>query len=191
MRIRWTPAAAADLQSISDYLKEHHPRYRDPTMQAVRDYPRVETMAGTWPTRTRSRNPRDFISARALCSGVPRERADHRSHADLSHCTGPALVPPFPCPHLVPKWVLCATTSYDCFSNTAVYLPFTPFGFRPEPVTVVVLPSGETVTRSWPLSFPAFINLGSAVRSLIFRTEIMSATGEPVRGAGVPSSLAA
>ena len=27
MRIRWTPAAAADLQSISDYLKEHHPRY--------------------------------------------------------------------------------------------------------------------------------------------------------------------
>jgi plasmid stabilization system protein ParE len=28
MRIRWTPAAAADLQNISDYLKEHHPRYR-------------------------------------------------------------------------------------------------------------------------------------------------------------------
>jgi plasmid stabilization system protein ParE len=25
MRIRWTPAAAADLQHISDYLKDHHP----------------------------------------------------------------------------------------------------------------------------------------------------------------------
>jgi toxin ParE1/3/4 len=35
MRIRWTPAAAADLQSISDYLKEHHPRYRDPTMRKL------------------------------------------------------------------------------------------------------------------------------------------------------------
>jgi toxin ParE1/3/4 len=35
MRIRWTPAAAADLQGISDYLKEHHPRYRDPTMRKL------------------------------------------------------------------------------------------------------------------------------------------------------------
>ena len=35
MRIRWTPASAADLQSISDYLKEHHPRYRDPTMRKL------------------------------------------------------------------------------------------------------------------------------------------------------------
>jgi hypothetical protein len=30
MRIRWTPAAAADLERISDYLKENHPSYRDP-----------------------------------------------------------------------------------------------------------------------------------------------------------------
>jgi toxin ParE1/3/4 len=41
MRIRWTPAAAADLESISQYLKEHHPRYHDPTMRmlygAIRD----------------------------------------------------------------------------------------------------------------------------------------------------------
>jgi plasmid stabilization system protein ParE len=35
MRIRWTPAAAADLQSISDYLKEHHPHYRDQTMRKL------------------------------------------------------------------------------------------------------------------------------------------------------------
>jgi plasmid stabilization system protein ParE len=30
MRIRWTPAAAADLQRISDYLKDHYPHYRLP-----------------------------------------------------------------------------------------------------------------------------------------------------------------
>jgi toxin ParE1/3/4 len=46
MRIRWTPPAVADLQSISDYLKEHHPQYRQPTMRklyekirALRDAP--------------------------------------------------------------------------------------------------------------------------------------------------------
>src|ERR1700682_683647 len=32
MRIRWTPAAAVDLQHIDDYLKDHHPRYRQPTI---------------------------------------------------------------------------------------------------------------------------------------------------------------
>jgi toxin ParE1/3/4 len=35
MRIRWTPAAAADLQQISDYLKEHHPNYRQKTMRTL------------------------------------------------------------------------------------------------------------------------------------------------------------
>ncbi len=35
MRIRWTPSAAADLQHISDYLKEHHPDYRQPTMRKL------------------------------------------------------------------------------------------------------------------------------------------------------------
>jgi plasmid stabilization system protein ParE len=46
MRIRWTPAAAADLQHISDYLKDHHPPYRQPTMrklfaviQSLKDWP--------------------------------------------------------------------------------------------------------------------------------------------------------
>jgi toxin ParE1/3/4 len=32
MRIRWTPPAATDLQNISDYLREHRPHYRRPTM---------------------------------------------------------------------------------------------------------------------------------------------------------------
>ena len=35
MRIRWTPPAAADMQSIGDYLKEHHPQYRQPTMRKL------------------------------------------------------------------------------------------------------------------------------------------------------------
>jgi plasmid stabilization system protein ParE len=30
MRIRWTPAAAADLEDIGNYLKDRHPHYRMP-----------------------------------------------------------------------------------------------------------------------------------------------------------------
>jgi len=42
MRIRWTPPAAADLQNISDYLKQHHPQYRQPTMQKL--YQRIRAL---------------------------------------------------------------------------------------------------------------------------------------------------
>ena len=35
MRIRWTPADAADLQRISDYLRDHHPHYRLATIRKV------------------------------------------------------------------------------------------------------------------------------------------------------------
>jgi toxin ParE1/3/4 len=35
MRIRWTPAAAADLQHVSDDLKDRHPRYRQPTVRKL------------------------------------------------------------------------------------------------------------------------------------------------------------
>jgi plasmid stabilization system protein ParE len=35
MRIRWTPAAAADLAEISEYLKNRHPHYRQPTMRKL------------------------------------------------------------------------------------------------------------------------------------------------------------
>ena len=40
MRIRWTPGAAADSQTISDYLKEHRPRYGQRTMQKLYETPR-------------------------------------------------------------------------------------------------------------------------------------------------------
>ena len=50
MRIRWTPAAAADLQRISDYLKERHPQYRQRTLRKLYD-----TIRGlrNWPGRGR------------------------------------------------------------------------------------------------------------------------------------------
>jgi len=32
MRIRWTLAAAGDLEQIRDYLKQHHPRLAQPTV---------------------------------------------------------------------------------------------------------------------------------------------------------------
>jgi toxin ParE1/3/4 len=35
MRIRWTPAAAADLQQISEYLRQHHPQYRQSTLRKL------------------------------------------------------------------------------------------------------------------------------------------------------------
>jgi plasmid stabilization system protein ParE len=50
MRIRWTPAAAADLQHISDYLKERHPHYRQSTMRKLYDTVRALKQ---WPDRGR------------------------------------------------------------------------------------------------------------------------------------------
>jgi toxin ParE1/3/4 len=37
MRVRWTPSAAADLEHISSYLKEHHPAYQQPTVRRIYD----------------------------------------------------------------------------------------------------------------------------------------------------------
>jgi toxin ParE1/3/4 len=35
MRIRWTPAAVADLEHISDYLADRRPQYRQPTLRKL------------------------------------------------------------------------------------------------------------------------------------------------------------
>ena len=37
MRISWTPAAAADLEHISNYLKDRHPHYRQPTIRKLHE----------------------------------------------------------------------------------------------------------------------------------------------------------
>lgn len=42
MRIRWTNAAAADMQGISDYLSDHQPHYRQPTMRKL--YERIRSL---------------------------------------------------------------------------------------------------------------------------------------------------
>lgn len=57
MRIRWTPAAASDLERINAYLRDHHPQYQKPTIRelynsiiALRDFPhrgRVGRLEGT------------------------------------------------------------------------------------------------------------------------------------------------
>jgi toxin ParE1/3/4 len=51
MRIRWTPAAAGDLRQINDYLKDHHPHYRLPTVRKV--YLAVQSLK-EWPHLGRS-----------------------------------------------------------------------------------------------------------------------------------------
>jgi addiction module RelE/StbE family toxin len=51
MRIRWTPAAAADLEHISNYLKENHPDYRQPTLRKL--YETIRTLKDN-PYRGRS-----------------------------------------------------------------------------------------------------------------------------------------
>ena len=37
MKIRWTPAAVADLESINIYLRKMHPRFHQPTMLKLYD----------------------------------------------------------------------------------------------------------------------------------------------------------
>jgi toxin ParE1/3/4 len=50
MRIRRTPTAAADLQNISDYRKEHHPHYRESTTRKL--YETIRELK-QWPGRGR------------------------------------------------------------------------------------------------------------------------------------------
>ena len=50
MRIRWTPAAARDLEHVSEYLKDHHPNYRRPTLRKL--YAAIQSLK-EWPHRGR------------------------------------------------------------------------------------------------------------------------------------------
>ena len=42
MRLRWTPAAAADPQQIGEYLQRHYPHYKQPTLRKL--YETVRTL---------------------------------------------------------------------------------------------------------------------------------------------------
>jgi toxin ParE1/3/4 len=48
MRIRWTVPAADDLESIKNYLQQHHPHFAEPTIRAI--YQRVRSLR-TFPNR--------------------------------------------------------------------------------------------------------------------------------------------
>jgi toxin ParE1/3/4 len=48
MRIRWTLAAAADLEHINSYLKERHPHYQQPTVRKL--YEAIQSLK-EWPLR--------------------------------------------------------------------------------------------------------------------------------------------
>jgi len=59
--IRWTPAAAQDLEAINDYLQQNHPQYRHPTMRKI--FAAVQTLK-EWPQRGRmgrEEGTREFI----------------------------------------------------------------------------------------------------------------------------------
>src|SRR5258708_29437172 len=92
MRIRWTPAATADLQHISNYLKDHHPHYRQPSMRKL--YTAIQSLK-EWPHRGRvgrEEGTREILfSALALYRRVPREGPEHRRATGLSRRAGPPL----------------------------------------------------------------------------------------------------
>jgi ParE toxin of type II toxin-antitoxin system, parDE len=92
MHIRWTPAAAADLQHIANYLKQYHPHYREPTMRKL--YDTIRSLKQS-PHRSRpgtEGGTREILfPPLPLCRGLPRQGADHRSLTHLSHRAGSAL----------------------------------------------------------------------------------------------------
>src|ERR1035437_3328182 len=91
MRIRWTPAAAADLEHISNYLKDRYPHYCQPTLRKL--YEAIRSLKES-PHRGRlgrEDGTRDFVPSHALYCRVPREGEYDRSLADLPRCSGPAL----------------------------------------------------------------------------------------------------
>ncbi|HCC55819.1 MAG TPA: type II toxin-antitoxin system mRNA interferase toxin, RelE/StbE family [Solibacterales bacterium] len=51
MRIRWTVPAADDLESIGNYLQQHHPQFAAPTLRAL--YQRIRSLKNS-PYRGRS-----------------------------------------------------------------------------------------------------------------------------------------
>jgi plasmid stabilization system protein ParE len=72
MRIRWTPPAVKDMQGISDHLKDHHPRYRQPTMRNL--YEKIRALKET-PRIGKARTHRGYagnsVFPYAVCCRLP------------------------------------------------------------------------------------------------------------------------
>ena len=92
MRIRWTPAAAVDLQlhqRLPQRAPSALPAGNHP--QSVCRYPVAERVATPWPCRTRGGNPRALVPAPTLYRCLSREGGEHRSPAYLSRRSGSRL----------------------------------------------------------------------------------------------------
>ena len=66
MRLRWTPAAAADLSQISEYLKNRHPRYRQPTIRKL-----YEAISSLTDSPSRGRPGRESATRELLIPPLP------------------------------------------------------------------------------------------------------------------------
>jgi toxin ParE1/3/4 len=76
MRLRWTPAAADDLQAIADYLDQHFPSFRQSTMREI--YETIATLR-TLPQRGRigrEEGTRELVIARLPYIVVYRIKGD-------------------------------------------------------------------------------------------------------------------
>jgi plasmid stabilization system protein ParE len=72
MRIRWTPAAAADLEDISNYLSVRHPHYRQPTTRKLYEAIRSLKESATVAVSDARQEPESFCSLPcpiSLCTG--------------------------------------------------------------------------------------------------------------------------
>jgi plasmid stabilization system protein ParE len=69
MPVRWTPAAALDLQSINDYLKDHHPHFREATIrklygaiQSLKEWPHLGRVGREEGTRELLFSPLPYVA---------------------------------------------------------------------------------------------------------------------------------
>ncbi len=66
MRVRWTPAAADDLENISNYLHDQHPQIAQPTVRRL--YAEIRDLSG-FPFR--GRPGRETGTRELILSGLP------------------------------------------------------------------------------------------------------------------------
>lgn len=69
MRLRWTPAAAADLEAISNYLRDKHPKHWQPTIlklyqtiRSLKEWPHLGRVGREPGTRELLFSPLPYIS---------------------------------------------------------------------------------------------------------------------------------
>jgi plasmid stabilization system protein ParE len=92
MRIRWTPAAAADLERINNYLRVRHPLYRQPTMRKLHEAIRSLKEQPHRGRLGREDGTRELLFPPLPCCGVTLEGAKHRSDSHLPWRPKPRVI---------------------------------------------------------------------------------------------------